>query len=65
MKLINVKEMAVKLGTTVGTVYAYVSTRFIPAGCIIRWGKRGLRFDETAVNMWLNTLRRAPLPSTP
>ena len=64
MKLINVKEMAVKLSSTVGTVYAYVSMRVIPAECIIKLG-RSLRFDETAVNMWLNTLRQAPLPSIP
>ena len=62
MQLINVTEMADKLKTTSGTIYAWVSSRKIPAWCIIKQS-RSLKFDIEAVDRWLNSKRLAPLPS--
>lgn len=65
MKLINVTQLAAKLSSTVGTIYAYVSMKkIIPGECIVKLG-RAVRFDEEAVDKWLNSLRQNPLPSTP
>ncbi len=62
MKLINVKQMAEKLCSTVGSIYTYVSTRqVIPVGCVVKIG-RSVRFDEEAVDQWLNSLKKEPLP---
>ena len=63
MKLINVKQMAEKLCSTVGSIYPYVSTRqVIPVECVVKIG-RSVRFDEEAVDRWLNSLKKEPLPS--
>lgn len=62
--LINVQQMADKLCSTAGSVYAKVSTRQIPGWCIVKVGKRVL-FDEDAVNKWLESMRCGPLPATP
>lgn len=63
MKLINVKQMAEKLCSTVGSIYTYVSTRqIIPVECVVKIG-RSVRFDEEAVDRWLNSLKKEPLPS--
>jgi len=61
IRLLDVEEMAEKIKSTVGTVYAWVSSRKIPEWCIVRPG-RSLRFDKDKVNQWLNSLRVAPLP---
>lgn len=61
MKLIDVTTMAEKLGSTVGSVYAKVSMRAIPQWCVVKIGK-ALRFDEEAVDKWLESLRQGPVP---
>lgn len=62
MILINVVEMSQKIKTTVGTVYAWVSMKRIPHWCIVKVG-RSLKFDEMAVEKWLNGCRLAPIPA--
>ena len=64
MKLLNVKDVANKLKSTTGTVYAWVSMHKIPSWCVIKHSKR-LLFDEEAIDKWLNNSRLAPLPSVP
>ncbi len=55
--LLNVQEMAAKLKSTVGTVYAWVSMRKIPTDCVVKLGRK-LLFDLDAVNQWLATCKR-------
>lgn len=64
MTLLTVKQMAEKLCSTVGSIYAKVSAKQIPEWCIVKVSKR-LLFDEDAVNKWLESMRCGPLPATP
>lgn len=52
--LLNVNEMADKLKSTVGTVYAWVSMRKIPSQCVIKIGRK-LLFNLSEVNNWLQS----------
>ena len=52
--LLNVNEMADKLKSTVGTVYAWVSMRKIPSQCVIKIGRK-LLFNLNEVNNWLQS----------
>ena len=52
--LLNVNEMADKLKSTVGTVYAWVSMRRIPSQCVIKIGRK-LLFNLSEVNNWLQS----------
>lgn len=60
MKVIDVKELAKKLCSTPGTVYAWKSMGVIPKWGIIKRGRRVL-FDEEAVDKWLESMRQSPL----
>lgn len=61
--LLNVKQMADKIGSTQGSIYAKVSAKQIPNWCIVKVGRR-LLFDENAVDKWLESMRCGPLPAT-
>ena len=56
-RLINVQELADKLGSTVSTIYSWVSMHRIPSDCIVRI-HRSLRFDAAAVDKWIDTQRQ-------
>ena len=52
-RLMNAKELSQYLSMPLATVYTYVSTGKIPAGCIKRIG-RALKFEREAVDAWVN-----------
>ena len=52
-RLLNVKELSAYLSVPVATIYTYVSTGKIPAGCIRRIG-RALKFERIAVDEWIS-----------
>jgi excisionase family DNA binding protein len=52
-RLFSVKELSAYLSMPVPTIYTYVSTGKIPAGCIRRIG-RALKFERAAVDAWVS-----------
>lgn len=52
-RLMNVKELSEYLSMPTATIYTYISTGKIPAGCIRRIG-RALKFERIAVDEWIN-----------
>lgn len=59
--LLNVEEMAQKIKSTAGTVYAWVSMHKIPANCVVKLGGK-LLFDLNAVNQWLVSCKQKTTP---
>ena len=52
-RLLSVNELSNYLSMPTATIYTYVSTGKIPAGCIKRIG-RALKFEVAAVDAWIN-----------
>jgi excisionase family DNA binding protein len=60
-RLMSVKELSVYLAMPIPSIYSYVCTGKIPAGCVRRIG-RALKFEVEAVDRWVSD-QSAPNPS--
>ena len=52
-RLLTVKELAVYIGTTVGSIYTLTHMGKIPRECVVKLG-RSLRFEREAIDAWIN-----------
>jgi len=55
-RLLDIRELSDLLGVAVGSAYHLVSQRRIPEKCVVRLSRRCLRFRESEIWRWLESL---------
>ncbi len=61
-RLLTIRELAELLGIQVGTAYHLRSQHRIPESCVVQLSRRCIRFRESEVWRWLESLSQRGLP---